>query len=791
VVRPPIKWEIRGVYSAVSRPEQEIFAAQLAVTELSPNRHPVEISGAQSKAAPNEQERSSMPRHSRLFMLTAALASAAMPAHADMMFNRIATFAVAENLPADADRIKPTSSEIIAASEDGMTLVYSDSPLGAVGFIDISDPKAPKPAGMIKIDGEPTSVVVAGGKALAGVNTSESKAKPSGSLAVIDIASKTIDSTCDVGGQPDSVAISKDGGFLAVAIENERDEDLNDGAIPQMPAGDLKVFNLANGVPDCATMKTVTLAGLADVAGDDPEPEFVSFNDNREIAVTLQENNHIAIVDAATGKIVSHFSAGSASLENIDTKKDGAFDFSGKAEDILREPDAVKWLGNDRIVVANEGDYEGGSRGFTIFDRTGKVLFEGGNALDHAAAAVGHYPEARNKKGVEPEGIETGTLGEDKLIFVALERASLVAVYKDTGGEPEFVQVLPSGVGPEGVVAIPSRNLLVTANETDLVEDGLARSHVMIYERADGPAAYPQITAETIGEGAPLGWGALSGLAADPKEAGTLHAVSDSVYRSAPSIFTIDTTQQPALITGKIVVTRDGMPAQKLDLEGIAPDGEGGFWLASEGNSDKLTPHGIVRVDAEGKISQEIGFPAELLAHEIRFGLEGITTIGEGDDLTLVMAMQREWKDDSKGQVKLVAYKPASKEWSAVRYPLETTDSGWIGLSEITAHNGKLFIVERDNLIGSDAKVKRLYGVSLDAFEPAALGSELPLVEKTLVRDLMDDLKSAANGYVVDKVEGFAIDASGEAFVVTDNDGVDDSSGETLFIRLGNIDAMN
>ncbi|TIU89312.1 MAG: alkaline phosphatase, partial [Mesorhizobium sp.] len=93
--------------------------------------------------------------------------------HADMMFNRVASFAVAGNLPADVEKTTPTSSEIITATEDGMTLVYSDSPLGAVGFIDITDPKAPKAGGIVKIEGEPTSVVVIGGKVLAGVNTSE------------------------------------------------------------------------------------------------------------------------------------------------------------------------------------------------------------------------------------------------------------------------------------------------------------------------------------------------------------------------------------------------------------------------------------------------------------------------------------------------------------------------------------------------------------------------------------------------------------------------------------------
>ena len=55
----------------------------------------------------------------------------------------------------------------------------------------------------------------------------------------------------------------------------------------------------------------------------------------------------------------------------------------------------------------------------------------------------------------------------------------------------------------------------------------------------------------------------------------------------------------------------------------------------------------------------------------------------------------------------------------------------------------------------------------------------------------MADLKGATNGYVVDKVEGFTIDADGDAYVVTDNDGVDDSSGETLFLRLGNMKAIN
>lgn len=45
----------------------------------------------------------------------------------------------------------------------------------------------------------------------------------------------------------------------------------------------------------------------------------------------------------------------------------------------------------------------------------------------------------------------------------------------------------------------------------------------------------------------------------------------------------------------------------------------------------------------------------------------------------------------------------------------------------------------------------------------------------------------ALNGYAAEKIEGFAIDAAGEGWVVTDNDGVDDSSGETLFWSIGMV----
>ncbi|MEQ1405503.1 esterase-like activity of phytase family protein [Neorhizobium sp. Rsf11] len=716
--------------------------------------------------------------------LTAVLlASVAAPASAEQVFNRIASFPVASNLPADKDKLTTTSAEIITASEDGNTLIYSDSPLGAIGFIDITDPKAPKALGALSLDGEPTSVAAVGSKVLAAVNTSESYVKPSGKLNVVDIASKKIEATCDLGGQPDSIAISKDKTFAAIAIENERDEDVNDGAIPQMPVGDLVIVSLKDGAADCASIKHVSLTGLAEIAPEDPEPEFVAINDAGEIAVTLQENNHIAIIDGKTATVVGHFSAGKTDLEGIDNKTDGQLSFTGKAEGVLREPDAIKWLDNNRLVIANEGDWKGGSRSFTIFDRTGKVLYESGASLEREIARIGHFPDKRAKsKGVELEGMEFASFNGQNYIFILSERASVVAVYKDTGAEPQLAQLLPSGISPEGAVAIPGRNLFATANEVDLGEDGGARSHVMIYELAEGQPSYPTLVSKDV-DGNVLGWGALSGLVGDAEKDGILHAVSDSFYGMQPSIFTIDTTRTPAEITNVLRVTRGGQPAQKLDIEGIALDGKGGFWLASEGDASKLVGHGLYNVSAKGEIKTEIGLPADLLSNESRYGFEGITTVGSGDDLTLWMAIQREWKDDPKGTVKLVSYKPKSKEWGAVRYPLEKADAGWVGLSEITAHGDYVYIIERDNQIGDNARLKKLYRVAIADLKPGKIGSELPLVKKEEVHDFIPDLK-VTNGYVLDKLEGFTFDKSGKAFAVTDNDGIDDSSGETLFFPV-------
>ena len=169
-----------------------------------------------------------------------------------------------------------------------------------------------------------------------------------------------------------------------------------------------------------------------------------------------------------------------------------------------------------------------------------------------------------------------------------------------------------------------------------------------------------------------------------------------------------------------------------------------------------------------------------MLENQERFGAEGLTLI----DNQLWIAIQRPWKDDAKSETKLLAYNIETEKWSAAHYPLEKVEQGWIGLSEITVHNGHFYIIERDNQLADKAQVKRLYKVALSNIKTAELGKPLPTVKKELVYDFLPELK-AQNGIVVDKIEGFTIDANNMGYAVTDNDGVDDSTGETFFFKVG------
>lgn len=306
-------------------------------------------------------------------------------------------------------------------------MTYADSLSGNVGFFDISNPASPRPAGVLATPGgSPTSVAVAGNFLLVGVDTSSNKAQPSGNLLVVNLPLRTIVRTIPLSGQADSVAVSPDRKYAAIAIENERDEEycagspsITDedecekaggawGVPPQNPPGFLVRVVLTDlGNPASWTTNSIQLTGVPDKFPTDPEPEFVDINNQNVAVVTLQENNSVVLVDlaAGTGTVTTHFSAGFESLTSVDTDEDGVIQLTGRLNGVPREPDGVNWIDNDTFVTADEGDLEGGIRGFTIFNRNGGVLYRSGNQMEHIAARSGtirkavRTPRAARRKG--------------------------------------------------------------------------------------------------------------------------------------------------------------------------------------------------------------------------------------------------------------------------------------------------------------------------------------------------------------------------------------------------------
>jgi len=395
-----------------------------------------------------------------------------------------------------------------------------------------------------------------------------------------------------------------------------------------------------------------------------------------------------------------------------------------------------------------------------------------------------------------------------------------VAVYNVDKGEPELLQVLPTGMGPEGLKAIPDRDLFVASTEEGGSAEAGIPTMINIYQlsaalgsgrgnskhhsngrhkgKSRGHAAtnspseyrYPMISSGNDESGLPIPWVALSGLAADPWNANTLYAVSDS-FLAQGFIYTIDVSSQPAQIVERVQVSG----ASDLDLEGIAVAPDGSFWLGSEGGNPGSRENLVLQVNpATGAVLSEIALPAEMVDERRSNGIEGIAVTGPAGAELVYVAIQRAWPsegDTDKVNTKIGRYDVASGEWGFVHYPLEAEGGGgWIGLSEITALPGGNFaVIERDKgwgpTTGLNAELKSLFEIDLASAEFRSFDDPagLVLIDKSEYFDVLPLLEKNSV-WTAEKLEGFAVTADGREFVVTDNDGVDEAPGETVFLQI-------
>ncbi len=301
----------------------------------------------------------------------------------------------------------------------------------------------------------------------------------------------------------------------------------------------------------------------ASVAQDlEPEYVAVA-PDSASAWVALQENNALAQIDLAAGEVTDLIGLGfkdhSAEENAFDpSDEDGGINIGTHPVFGMYQPDAIATFevnGETYIVTANEGDgrdYDGfseearlgddeytlaedafpnaaelkealgrltvttatgdtdgdgefeeiyafGGRSFSIWNASGELIFDSGDALERITAeAYPDYFNANNdengaetfesrsdNKGPEPEGIVTGEVGGSVYAFIGLERIGGVVTYDVSDPEnPQFVDYTnhrdfsadieseeAGDLGPEGLLFISAEEspngtpLIVVGNE--------------------------------------------------------------------------------------------------------------------------------------------------------------------------------------------------------------------------------------------------------------------------------------------------------------------------------------
>jgi len=750
-------------------------------------------------------------------------------------------------------------AEIVDATRDGKALLFSNSAKSEIGVVDIANPRKPKLLQSVAVKGEPTSVAVAGKYALATVwadKHEEGKPAPKflpGKLYVMDVSKPSavqVLGAVDIGWHPDSIKATFVRGRLVavVAIENEpvildaaglvTDNDIPGHPNDVSPAGliqvvdvDLKDVNKSKVVDVKIPAAVLAKAGCLFTA--DPQPEFVDIHGNLA-TVTLQENNGVAVVgikDPCKPTLQRVFSLGAVKNRKADLTEDDDIrlvetcpgDVDGvkhpKPKDGAgnpvpagsRFPDALALSPDGSIIyTADEGELNfTGGRGCSAWTLDGKLVWNDKGLLEQVAKRFSHYPEGRSENnGIEIEGVTTARFGKLDLAMFVSERGSFMALFDiSKPRSPRLMQILPTGVSPEGVLAIEKRRLIVTADEVSGTITIFGGSKSRVAGTADHPTLYSRRSS----------WAAISGMTSG-RWGEYLWGVPDNAMPT--SIYMIR-PRGPWAKVQPLVSVRKGRVQQRYDGEGIARDTSilapwwwGGWWLAVEGNA-KTNPNLLVQVALNGQVRREIQLPSSIdpaadpklpgkatgPAGKMKIrknGFEGVALTPDGRHA--VAAIQRDFSNEfptGKRYARIARYdlrqlrtsvqrKKLCKglrcggDWDMFYYPLDSNDGdNWAGLSEIISIGKDQFLViERDKGLGLRSKLKKLYAFSLAGLKPDTDGK--PDVTDTIKKVFSLDVLDTFSPF--EKIEGLALTRRGQLWIGLDNDG---GEVESRLIRTG------
>ena len=273
-------------------------------------------------------------------------------------------------------------------------------------------------------------------------------------------------STIEVGYNPDSASFSKDGSYLVVANEDDREDrsckpaDRNGGSVSIL---DLRSGNAAASV-------------IQEIAVDhdtDSEPEGVKVSpDNNTVIVAIQETSEVGFFNLAD---VPNATMTRVALPEVD----------GNAA----EPDGLAISPDGTVgVIANERNGT-----FSIVSMADKTLY-GTYSIENDSSIVSYSGGAsyfssppynvdarKATKRTEPEETNIITKTDKNYVLMALQESHGVIVFDITDPTaPIFDSIAPSGInyaedigmeksdiGSEGLATHPTTGVVLVANERE------------------------------------------------------------------------------------------------------------------------------------------------------------------------------------------------------------------------------------------------------------------------------------------------------------------------------------
>ena len=343
-------------------------------------------------------------------------------------FDRIATFPVALNLPDGADPATVTSAEIVAASGDGMTLVYTDSPNKRDRLHRHRRPGRARAARQPRAStaSRPPSPI-RDATAFVGVNT---RAELHRALRP-PRRRRHRHPRRDRHLRPRRPArLGRRRARRQIRRGRDRERARRGGERRRHPAAPRPAASPSCRSPtapcDCAAIVRADLTGLADDRARGPRARVRRHQRRRRgrrDPAGEQPHRHPRPRPARCSRTSPPAPSTSPASTPPTTARSH---LTGSQTGVPREPDAVQWIGTDRLATANEGDWQGGSRGFTIFGRDGSVAFESGAGLRAARSPrSATIPRAAPKpRASSPRAWSSPASATTDYLFVLSERAS-------------------------------------------------------------------------------------------------------------------------------------------------------------------------------------------------------------------------------------------------------------------------------------------------------------------------------------------------------------------------------